>query len=138
MKATRFILLLFGLLSAQAALGENMEPGSWKVETTLTVGNQPPAPATTSYQCLQDLHQLIYGSDNNCPRGLTTVSGNHADVRVSCYLKDKHVQMDGAASLMVHKTKVSGTLDLFMQVEDRPPVRTTTLIRAVRVGPCLK
>lgn len=137
MKALPPILLCFGLLLAQVARGEEMELGSWKVETTVTVAGQPPSPPSTAYPCLRDIYQLLNG-DNNCPRGLTSVSGNHATVQVSCYLKEKHVQMDGTASLTITKTWVSGTVDLYMQVEGGDFVRTNTIIRAVRVGPCLR
>jgi hypothetical protein len=138
MKTTSLIMLLSGLLFAQVAYGDDIQPGSWDVEWAMSLGVIPTPPQTTTI-CVQNgkgnVKELVnLGTD--CSAIPTAMRGNHVDLKVSC--KVNGVQMNGTASMTFSQTKVDGTLDLAMQTGEDPAVPTNSTLHAVRTGNCQK
>jgi hypothetical protein len=126
-------LLFSGLLLAQTARGEDIQPGSWNVDMTMTMASEAPVPIKTATICLQNVKQLVK-EGAECAVNTTSSSGSHTSMDISCNVNG--LQMTGTASLTVSRTIVDGTLNLAMQMGNDPSVQTVTTMHAVRAGDC--
>ncbi len=132
MKKIPYALTLSALLLASAARAEEIQPGNWNVDVSLSMGGVP-MPANTQKICLKDVNQLVNdGAD--CSVKTTSAAGNRVKMDISC--KVSGMQMDGTGDLIVSPTKADGTLNLAMQMGQGPAVQTVTTLHAVRLGDC--
>ena len=132
MKTFPLVVIFSSLVYSQFALAEEIQPGNWSVETTLSMGGTPmPANATTI--CLQDVKEMV-NAGAGCSAATTSANGSHVDMKISCNVSG--MTMDGTGSLAVSKTTVDGTFNLAMQVAQGPALQTVSTLHAVRVGDC--
>ena len=133
MKTILFIMIFAGAFVAQVALGEEIQPGSWAVDMTLSMGNEMPVPAKSETICLKNVNEMV-NAGAGCSAVTTSAKGDHVDMNISCGVSG--LNMNGTASLTVSRTTVDGTFNLAMQMAEGPAVQTLSTLHAVRVGDC--
>ena len=135
MKTIPYLIILPCLVFTQVVHGQEIQPGSWDIEMSLSMGGDMPAPANQSNICLNNLDEVIKAGAG-CSARTTSASGNHVSMSVSCDVRG--LKMDGTASLTVAQATVDGTINLAMQMGNEQSVPTVTALHAVRVGDCRK
>lgn len=132
MKTLSSALIFLGLLFAPIAHAQEIEPGNWNVEMSLSMGGMA-VPANAQTICLKDVNQLVNGGAGCSVKTASTI-GNQVKMNISCNANG--MQMDGTGDLTVSPTRVDGTLNLAMQMGQGPAVQTVTTVHAVRLGDC--
>ncbi len=125
-------LTLSALLLASAAHAEEIQPGNWSVDVSLSMGGMA-MPANTQQICLKDVNQLV-NEGAGCSVKTTSATGNQLKMNISCNVSG--MQMNGTGDLIVSPTKADGTLNLAMQMGQGPAMQTVTTLHAVRLGDC--
>ena len=132
MKTFPLAVIFSSLVYSQIAVAEEILPGSWSVESTLSMGGMAmPANATTI--CLKNVSEMV-SAGAGCSATTTSANGNHLDMKISCDVSG--MNMDGTGSLAVSQTTVDGTFNLAMQMAQGPAMQMVSTLHAVRVGDC--